>query len=177
MSILVATKDTLEGIFGCLVTKYIHGSSGLMRLYNVGSMKDNYALDSGTSICNIEDFLRTTKVVQRLDIMGNATDTLVSTLAENMFLYNDLQSWNKFRARHARVKPMESATESKVLFINQSMIADTTYNPALEWSDDDPLEESITNNSIESVKRGLACASLEEPAFNLKQLIIFCHEV
>ena len=48
------------------------------------------------------------------------------------------------------------------------MIADTTYNPSLEWSDNDNLEASITNNLIESVRRGLACAGLEEPAFNLK---------
>ena len=138
-------------------------------------MKDSYALDSGASIRNIEDFLRTTKVVQRLNIMDNATDTLVSTLAECMFLYNDLQSWHKFRGKHERVKPIESATESKVLLINQSMIADTTYNPALEWSDDNDLEASITNNSIESVKRGLDCAGLEEPASNLKQLINLSH--
>ena len=96
LSILVATKDTLEEIFGCLVTKYIHGSSGLIRLYNLQSVKDSYALDSGASIRNIENFLRTTAVVQKLGIMDNATDTLVSTLAENMFLYNDLQSWHKF---------------------------------------------------------------------------------
>ena len=69
LSILVATKDTLEEIFGCLVTKYIHGSSGLIRLYNLQSMKDSYALDSGAFICNIENFLRTTAVILRLDIM------------------------------------------------------------------------------------------------------------
>ena len=66
-------------------------------------------------------------------------------------LCNDLQSWHKFLSKHARVKPLESATESKVLRINQMMIADSTYNPALEWLDDDYLEASIANNSMESV--------------------------
>ena len=33
------------------------------------------------------------------------------------------------------------------------------------------------NNSAESVRRGLACAGLEEPSHNLKQLINYSHKV
>ena len=117
LKILVQNKDTLEEIIGCLVTKYIQGSGGLDHLYNLRSIKDSCAFDSGASVRNIEQFSRTTSVVQHLDVMDNATNVLVSSLAEQMFLYHDLMSWHKFRAKNARVKPLESATESKVLRI------------------------------------------------------------
>ena len=149
LKVFVATKDTLEEIFGCLVTKYVHGSAGLMRLYNMKSMKESYALDTGTYIHNIEEFLKTTHVVQQLDIMDKVMDVLVSTLADCIFLYDDLQKWHKYCAQHERVKPLESASESKVLRVNQTMLADATYNPALEWSDNDDLEVSIAKNTIE----------------------------
>ena len=66
---------------------------------------------------NIEHFLKITSVVQRLDVIDNATDTLVSSLAEHMFLYHDLMSWHKLRVKNARVKPLESVTETKVIKI------------------------------------------------------------
>ena len=70
----VETKDTLGEIFCSLVTQYVRGSVGLAKLYNLRSLQQNYALDSGKSISNIEDFLKTTEVVQHLNIINNATD-------------------------------------------------------------------------------------------------------
>ena len=62
LKIYVDTKETLEEIFSCLVTKYIRGSAGLMQLYNLKTLRESYALDTGTSIRNIDDFIRTTGV-------------------------------------------------------------------------------------------------------------------
>ena len=69
-----------------------------MQLYNLKSMKESYALDTGASIRNIEEFLKTTCVVQQLDIMDNEMDVLVSTLADCIFLHDDLQKWYKYCA-------------------------------------------------------------------------------
>ena len=92
LKIYVDTKETLEEIFSCLVTKYIHGSAGLMRLYNLKTLRESYVLDTGTSIRNIDDFIRTKGVVQQLNIIDNATDVLVSTIAYCIFLQEDLQN-------------------------------------------------------------------------------------
>ena len=64
-----------------------------------------------------------------------------------------------------------------MLRINKSMLVEDTFNPALEYSDDDDLEMSIANNTVESVKRGLACAGIEIPSRNLKQLVSFAGKV
>ena len=115
LKIYVDTKETIEEIFSSLVTKYIRGSDGLMRLYNLKTLRESYALDTGTSIHNIDDFIKTTGVVQQLNIIDNATDVLVSTIADCIFLQEDLQKWYKHCVRHARVKPLESVSESRVL--------------------------------------------------------------
>ena len=57
------------------------------------------------------------------------------------------------------------------------MLADNLYNPALDDSDEDDLDVSIVNNTTASVKRGLACGNIEEPSYNLKQLVAFAGQV
>ena len=61
--------------------------------------------------------------------------------------------------------------------MNETMLADNLYNPALDDSDDDNLDLSIANNKTLSVKRGLACGNIEEPSYNLKQLVVFAGQV
>ena len=85
LKILCQAKDTFEEIFRCLVTRYLQGSRGINTLYNLRGVKDSTALDSEAHVANIETFLRKALVVQRLSCMKNATDCLVSSLAEWMF--------------------------------------------------------------------------------------------
>ena len=104
-------------------------------------------------------------------------DVLVSTIADCIFLQEDLQKWYKHCVKHARVRPIESASESRVLRVNETMLVDNLYNPALDDSDDEDLDLSIANNTTASVKRGLACGNIEEPGYNLKKLVHFAGQI
>ena len=46
------------------------------------------------------------------------------------------------------------------------------YGPISDFSDDD-VNDSDLNNTIEGLRHGVGCAGLEEPHYNLKQLIKF----
>ena len=56
------------------------------------------------------------------------------------------------------------------------MIDDENYNPNSDLSGED-VNDSDLNNTIEGMKRGLSCAGLEEPHYNLLQLIKFAGRV
>ena len=77
-------------------------------------------------------------------------------------------SWHKYRAKNAKVKPLESVTELKVMRVNQSMIDNADYDPLSDYSDEEVNDSDLTK-TVESVRCGLGCAGLEEPSYNLKQ--------
>ena len=108
--------------------------------------------------------------------MKNATDTLVQSLAEWMFLYNDFMDWNRSRAKNAKVRVTESVVEKRVQKVNNSMIEDDSFDPFSDISSDDEANASDLNNTVEGM-RGLSSAGIEEPHFNLLLLIKFASKV
>ena len=64
-----------------------------------------------------------------------------------------------------------------MLKVNETMLLDSSYNPAFDDSDDEDLDISIAYNTTASVKRGLACGNIEEPGYNLKQLVQFASQI
>ena len=129
LKIQVQGKETIEEVYNVLVQNYVQGIQGLNRLYDLNNIKGSTALDSRICYSNIELFEKRTAVIQKLKVMKNATNELVQTLAEWMFLYQDMQDWNKFRAKQARVKDCESVTEKRLQKIDQSMIDDDSFDP------------------------------------------------
>ena len=118
-----------------------------------------------------------TSIIQQLKCMKNCTDTLVQSLAEWMFLYNDFMDWNRSRAKNAKVKATESVVEKRVQRVNNSMIEDDSYDPFSDISSDDVANASDLNNTVEGMRRGLSSAGIEEPHYNLLLLVKFASKV
>ena len=64
-----------------------------------------------------------------------------------------------------------------MLKVNETMLIDSSYNPAFDDSDDEDLDFSISHNTTASVKKGLACRNIKEPRYNLKQLVQFASKI
>ena len=68
-------------------------------------------------------------------------------------MQEDLQKWYAYGVRNAIIRPVENSSESRVLKVNETMLIDSSYNPAFDDSDDEDLDISITHNTTVSVKK------------------------
>ena len=107
----VSFKTNLGDIFEELVNMFLQGSNGVKLILDISTICQSTAMEPRKAYQNIECFERRVEVLQRLRILKNANDEIVTELAKWLFMTPEYQRWNEYRSKIESQETVEECTQ------------------------------------------------------------------